>query len=223
MENILIINQNLLFYKNNLILKNMQNISRINTWKKQLFPSWHWYLLSFCLAFSFTHTATAQGNSHCLKPLLRYADQRIELYVPCGFDAYQWYRNDKPIPGATKATYQPDGKGTFHAAVTCTTAAYYHDPATNEELKSPFQQSFAFYPNPAKNQLNIIVWHPKNVSESSSIELIAPDGKSIRKEPVPPSQERQLLNWDISQYPAGRYFLIFRSESLEETHALMIN
>lgn len=132
-----------------------------------------------------------------LKPSIIRLDPILRLSRP--YARYQWYRNNKPIAGATAATYKLLYDGNYFAEVSDVNSCYnYSDTITVNALSikenNTNEIALKIYPNPTQDIVNIEAPVAVNVRVTDVV------GKVILE-----SKDAHSIN--LNQYADGTYFL----------------
>jgi hypothetical protein len=105
---------------------------------------------------STTNTATVTTYPVMLKPAVTRTGSVLRVTTP--YSSYQWYRNGKPVTGATSNTYTVTFDGLYHVVVFdafgCTSIS---DETEITKLSIPGQvmQDIHLYPNPTQGTVQI--------------------------------------------------------------------
>ncbi len=140
----------------------------------------------------------------------------------------QWYLNDTIISGATGQLYIPAQSGIYTVEYTngngCSSFSAPFNFIFTGIYEAISDYSFSIYPNPAGNQLTVVIANPASAGKqsialdiynvigekvfSSSLSGVYPDnfGREGRGEAI-----------DVSILPAGMYFIQMKSESAIDT------
>lgn len=129
------------------------------------------------------------------KPSIIRLDPVLRLNRP--YARYQWYRNNKPIAGATAATYKLLFDGNYFAEVSDVNSCYnYSDTITVNALgikENAYNADLKVYPNPTQNIVNIEASIPVTVRVTDIV------GKVI-------FEKSGVHTVDLNQYADGTYF-----------------
>lgn len=127
-----------------------------------------------------------------------------------GSVSYQWYFNGNPITGATSSAYTPTQSGLYTCEVTdsdgCSAMGqtYTYTVGVAELQNGSY---ISLYPNPAENNLVIII---RDV-ENAATELIVRD--ALGREVQRMSATKGEIHLDLSAYESGFYFAELRDKT----------
>lgn len=122
---------------------------------------------------------------------------------------YQWYFNDTLIPNATNQNYVITSSGYYYAVTIYDSCKIYSNIIETTCLcvgisENSIFQNISIFPNPANEQLNIIV--QLSNAEAATIKLIDAFGRKVYEKEE--TQKAASFNWQIplSSFAAGIYF-----------------
>ena len=134
--------------------------------------------------------------------------QNGDTLYASGGQNYQWYLNDTLISGATSSNYVITNGGYYY--VTNTDSCTFTSNSIETGClcvgisENPLFQSISLFPNPANEQLNIIV--QLSNAEAATIKLTDAFGRKVYQKEE--TQKATSFNWQIplSGFAAGIYF-----------------
>ncbi len=140
-----------------------------------------------------------------------------ELIADQSGATYQWIdcnNSNTPISGENNQNFFPMTSGTFSVIVTLGNCSVTSDciVVSNLKIDSFDLNSFKFYPNPVKNNLNIS--YSKEITSAKVINMI---GQTI-SEKLLNSKEAQI---EMSNLPSGTYFLDVKSADSSKTFKII--
>ncbi|MBC7865038.1 MAG: metallophosphoesterase [Bacteroidia bacterium] len=129
------------------------------------------------------------------------------LYAQPGY-TYQWYLNGVPVSGATGYFIVPTVNGNysveiFNGPCSLTSSSFNFTTSGIVVLE---EENILVYPNPNQGVLRIEI---NNETEWEELILMDALGRIIgQRKPV-----HRKMKWDMTELPAGNYFLVFRSKT----------
>ena len=134
------------------------------------------------------------------------------------FPAYQWYRNGNSLPGATSPTYTITQAGSYYVGVTDSTGCSGKSdllPVTTGVEAPEQEQGIAVYPNPIQKTvyLRFSSAVPRTICFTNIMGQIM-QGMSV-------ASGNNSISVDAGSWPAGIYFLTYRSENGSKTIKLL--
>jgi len=180
-----------------------------------------WALLTICLLFLYLDNR-AQAPV-CLQPVIAYQANQPVLSVPCGYDRYQWYRNNTLMQGATEPTLRPTTHGSYHVRVTCTTQPFRFSTVGIEPTsfrEAPF--GMEVFPNPANQQISVVLT-PNHPNVEGHLQLHDALGQ-LRYEQVVALQNgiANQIQIPVGALPAGSYVLTFFNATQRMTRKVFL-
>jgi len=157
-----------------------------------------------------TSNVTITVNPAPATPIIFQQGNVLSTSVPGG-SSVQWYLNGSPIAGATNANHTITENGTYTVVITnnsngCSSSSV----ATNAEMdtsgldENELGFNYIVYPNPTHGEFILTV---SNITETINIKLYDVLGKEINLNVESTVSENTILNFNLSSYSDGVYFL----------------
>ncbi|UTW63147.1 T9SS type A sorting domain-containing protein [bacterium SCSIO 12741] len=141
-------------------------------------------------------------------PTLAINGNEDSLYAPSGYSGYQWHLNGSAISGATDSLYVATETGNYSVTLSDTLGCSKTTPDYYFKVNGMFsavesESSLRVYPNPTTGMLRI----ESNGNDIEQLEVVSITGEQILK--VQP----QTTLLDLSEFPAGLYFLMISHQN----------
>jgi hypothetical protein len=157
-------------------------------------------------------------------PSISKSGNTLTCSSDANYTAFQWYKNAKPISGATSSTYDISAIGAYYVKVTgangCTSRSASLQ-ITNGVADRELDDHIGIYPNPASNEI-VLEW---NNLTAHSLELSITDltGKTLYHSISHSIGSSSALSVDIRSLENGTYFMHYNFDGKESMRKFVKN
>jgi hypothetical protein len=153
---------------------------------------------------TFQRDISVSGNT-LNRPLIVANGSQLSSQLPA--PSYQWYRNGRPIPGATERSFMVDDEGTYQVAAIdeqCNRISDVVVVSGGQDLTPGSRAGYAIGPNPVSNELSLFV----NNDYLGEVAVSLIDGTGSRKIEETFVKNSQSIEFVMDfNYPTGLYLL----------------
>ncbi|HYM20796.1 MAG TPA: T9SS type A sorting domain-containing protein [Candidatus Kapabacteria bacterium] len=159
---------------------------------------------------------TVTVDSKPLVPTISKQGATLTSSTDQSYIAYQWFKNQKPIPGATNSTYNATTIGAYYVQVTGTNGCKSRSTSvqiTSGVPSAELDEHIGVYPNPATSQI-VFEWNDVT-AHSLSLMITDLSGKMLYNSISNTVASSGAFSIDVHSLAGGTYFLHYNFDGTE--------